>query len=144
MGVLNGQLNNNKSKVITGVKELRYEVVATMLQERRNGITKPLKLPSEKVLAAEYNVSRDTIRRSMKVFEERGEVVRQRGKGTFLLPKIIQTKNLKGTGVGFIPPWWASSTRTWYTSMVFEGICKWADEHDWYLAQSTCSVKGQI
>ena len=125
------------------VNRSRYEVIAALLQDKRDNITKPLKLPSEVALAVKHNVARDTIRRAIKVLEERGEVTRKRGRGTFLLPGGVgQIESLKGAGVGFIPPWWADSTEAWYTSMVFGGVCDWADKHDWHLSVIHIQRKG--
>ena len=51
------------------VEQPRYEVIAKLLRDRRKGISKPLKLPSEEALAVKHNVARDTIRRALKVLE---------------------------------------------------------------------------
>jgi len=134
MSNLNQHFKSKDSDELMATDKPRYELIATMLQEHRKGITKPMKLPSEEALAVKHNVARDTIRRALKVLEGHGEVTRHRGRGTFLLPDKISRTTLKGAGVGFIPPWWADSINTWYTSMVFGGICSWADEHDWHLS----------
>ncbi|CAB1066094.1 hypothetical protein D1BOALGB6SA_10893 [Olavius sp. associated proteobacterium Delta 1] len=51
-------------------------------------------LPSEDTLAAEYEVSRITVRQALAPLEQEGLVIRQRGRGTFV----------SGKGVPFSPP----------------------------------------
>ena len=116
----------------------RYQVIANQLQQQRERITEPEKLPSEEALATEHHVARDTVRRAMEILEKRGAVTRHRGRGTFLLPEEAVPTAQSGLGVGFIPPWWADSMQASYTSSVFGGICGWADEQDWHL--SVCHV----
>ena len=45
-------------------------------------------LPSEEMLAAEYEVSRITVRQALASLEKDGYVLRQRGKGTFVSDKV--------------------------------------------------------
>jgi DNA-binding LacI/PurR family transcriptional regulator len=107
-----------------------YDTIVQELQVRRGGIKDPLRLPVERDLAKDLSVGRDTIRRALAELERSGAVIRRRGKGTYLQPIRYTAKgNLKGTTIGFIPPWWADSTSAWFTSNVFEGVARWADEH---------------
>ncbi|MFM8319906.1 MAG: GntR family transcriptional regulator [Chloroflexota bacterium] len=43
-------------------------------------------LPSESELMSRYNVSRNTVRQAVKVLQQQGYVISQRGKGTFVAP----------------------------------------------------------
>lgn len=43
------------------------------------------KLPSEKELMTEYNVSRDTVRKSLNMLEQNGYIQKTKGKGSFVL-----------------------------------------------------------
>lgn len=43
------------------------------------------KLPSEKELMEEYNVSRDTVRKSLNMLEQNGYIQKTKGKGSFVL-----------------------------------------------------------
>lgn len=43
------------------------------------------KLPSEHILMKEYNVSRDTIRKSLNILEQNGYIQKTKGKGSFVL-----------------------------------------------------------
>ena len=43
------------------------------------------KLPSEKELMVEFNVSRDTIRKSLNMLEQNGYIQKTKGKGSFVL-----------------------------------------------------------
>ena len=107
-----------------------YSTIVEKLQGRRQSILEPMRLPIERELAKDLNVGRDTVRRALSELEKRGAVTRRRGKGTFLQPvKVLPNGSLKGANVGFIPPWWADSTSSWFTSTVFEGVARWADEH---------------
>ena len=120
----------------------RYQVIARHLQEQRSELTEPERLPSEEALAVEHRVARDTVRRAMEVLEQHGAVTRHRGRGTFLLPEELAKNELKGMGVGFVPPWWVDSTQAWYTASVFGGVYGWADENDWHLGVCHVPRKG--
>ena len=43
------------------------------------------KLPSEKEIMSEYNVSRDTVRKSLNMLEQNGYIQKTKGKGSFVL-----------------------------------------------------------
>lgn len=108
----------------------RYHVIASLLQERRETLTEPVRLPPEKALAEQHKVARDTIRRALELLERRGAVSRNRRRGTFLMPSAPR---LAGGGEGsvvFIPPWWMASTTEWLTAAIFESTFRWATEHD--------------
>lgn len=107
----------------------RYLKIAEALQARRRTLASPQRLPDEFGMASEFNVGRDTIRRALKVLEENGAVTRRRGAGTLLHPVVAEGVGLEGKVVGIIPPWWADSTSAWFTSVVFEGLSQWAEEH---------------
>lgn len=47
-------------------------------------------LPSERELAEKYEVSRDTVRKTVKFLEERGIVYSDHGRGTFVAPAIVR------------------------------------------------------
>jgi GntR family transcriptional regulator len=55
-------------------------------------------LPSEDTLAAEYKVSRITVRQALASLEQEGLVIRQRGRGTFVSEKVKPLKLPKLTG----------------------------------------------
>ncbi len=67
-----------------------YYRIETALQRRiaEKDLLPGDRLPSEERLAAEYGVSRLTIREAMRRMEARGDVVRLRGRGTFVSEKI--------------------------------------------------------
>ncbi|MCC7352084.1 MAG: GntR family transcriptional regulator [Phycisphaerales bacterium] len=108
----------------------RYLEIARKFEAKRALLEQPLKLPSEQRMAMEYRIARDTLRRALVLLESRGAVTRRRGRGTFLRPLQAQPKSARGSSIGFIPPWWATSVNTWYTATVFDGISSWADRHD--------------
>jgi GntR family transcriptional regulator len=47
-------------------------------------------LPSERELAEKYEVSRDTVRKSVRFLEERGIIYSDHGRGTFVAPAIVR------------------------------------------------------
>lgn len=118
------------------MSKLAYMQIVDELSDKRSELIEPLRLPHERMLAQKMKVGRDTVRRALAKLEKEGAVTRRRGRGTYLHPsKLGQGNNgLRSRNVGFVPPWWADSTSSWYTSTVFEGISRWADEHDSHIS----------
>lgn len=57
------------------------------------------KLPTERALAEEFGLSRNTVRRALRVLEERGKITRMIGRGTFVTgrePKAAQPTGTVG------------------------------------------------
>ncbi len=108
---------------------LIYLQIADRLEAQRAALTIPLALPDERALAQEYGVSRETIRRALHTLEERGAVTRKRRIGTFLQPRQILLEQLAGKSIAVVPPWWAEPG-SWYGSMIFEGVTRWANAND--------------
>lgn len=106
----------------------RYSQIARKLQEARSALARPMRLPDEVKLAAEHRVARETIRRALRVLENRGAITRRRGVGTFLQPVRMASKGLVGQTIGLIPPWWATHDAQSFNAVVFDGISRWADE----------------
>ena len=112
-----------------------YNNIVAKLQSQRESLHEPVRLPVERDLARELQVGRDTVRRALAVLERRGAVTRRRGSGTYLQPvRRAPVLDLRGSNVGFVPPHWAESMSSWYTSMVFEGIARWADENECHIS----------
>lgn len=70
----------------------RYRQLADII---RNAIEQGLlkdneALPSERELAEKYEVSRDTVRKSVRYLEERGVIYSDHGRGTFVAPAIVR------------------------------------------------------
>ncbi|ROZ62742.1 GntR family transcriptional regulator [Ramlibacter sp. WS9] len=70
----------------------RYKQLADII---RNAIEQGLladnqALPSERELAEKYEVSRDTVRKSVRYLEERGVIYSDHGRGTFVAPSIVR------------------------------------------------------
>lgn len=110
----------------------RYVEIARRIEARRPTLTQPLKLPPEHQLASEYRIARDTLRRALGLLERNGAVTRQRGRGrgTYLRPLRIRPTSAKGNTIGFVRPWWCRVQDEWFSSLVFDGISHWSDEHD--------------
>jgi len=112
------------------------------LEQLRVGLEGPLRLPSEVKLAQQYEVARDTLRRAMRVLEERGCVTRRRGDGTYLHPIDTESTSVKHRSVGFVPPWWAESLNAWYTATVFDGVSVFAEENQCHLNMVKVGLHG--
>ena len=54
------------------------------------------KLPSEKELMVEFNVSRDTIRKSLNMLEQNGYIQKTKGKGSFVLDINKSERHIRG------------------------------------------------
>lgn len=70
----------------------RYKWLADLI---RSGIEEGLMrdneaLPSERDIAEKYEVSRDTVRKSVRYLEERGVIYSDHGRGTFVAPAIVR------------------------------------------------------
>lgn len=93
---------------VTTKSALRYMRIADALAERIAGLGPNTLLPTENELAAEFNVSRITVRQALRVLEQAGTVTRTRGRGTVisppkftrsLLPVIPLEEDLKQQGI---------------------------------------------
>ncbi|HWL50968.1 MAG TPA: GntR family transcriptional regulator [Chthoniobacteraceae bacterium] len=106
-----------------------YVQIAEQLEAQRLTLSVPLALADERTLAQQFSVSRETIRSALRHLEERGAVTRKRRIGTFLQPRRMQVDRLQGKSIAVVPPWWAKPG-SWYASMIFEGVTRWASEND--------------
>ncbi|GKQ43384.1 transcriptional regulator [Companilactobacillus sp. RD055328] len=52
-----------------------------------------MKLPDERSLSEQYNVSRSTIKRALSVLSHRGIIFKKRGSGTFINPLYLKNNN---------------------------------------------------
>lgn len=107
-----------------------YKTIALKLDQRRREITQPLLLPGEFELAREFGTSRETIRRALKRLEEEGALTRRRGIGSYLHPINSGAGKLTGRTVGIVPPLWMDTDGAWYSSVIYEGINRWAGTND--------------
>ena len=69
---------------------LYYQLMDIIIEmiEREN-LKENDKLPSERELCKEYNVSRSTVRQAIQELEKEGYIYRMHGKGTFVSPKNL-------------------------------------------------------
>lgn len=83
-----------KSEVIMMNKPL-YQLVMLDLQTKiREQFESNAKLPSERTLMDQYEVSRNTIRLALDDLEQRGLIYRLHGKGTFVSPRLVNQTDL--------------------------------------------------
>lgn len=61
-----------------------HSQVAESLLDRVSGLSEGTQLPTESMLMGEYGVSRTTVRAAVSALVDRGVLVRQQGKGTFV------------------------------------------------------------
>lgn len=62
----------------------KYAAIAADLRERCRSLPAGTRLPNEKLLAEEFGVSRMTVRQALQLLAEQMDVVRIRGRGTFV------------------------------------------------------------
>lgn len=78
---------------------LYYQLETVLRQKISNGDFLPQSpLPSEEMIAAEYQVSRITVRQALSSLEKDGLIVRHRGKGTFVSEKVNHLELPRFTG----------------------------------------------
>ncbi|WEV40139.1 GntR family transcriptional regulator [Lactobacillus sp. ESL0681] len=71
-----------------------YRQVISDLEKRINHLKPNDRLPSERQLLIQYNVSRNTIRLALQDLEERGLIYRLHGKGTFVSSRYLDQPNI--------------------------------------------------
>ena len=69
------------------MKRTRHQVVSDTLREDILNGKYLLKLPSEMQLVMRFGVSRTTVQRALRDFEREGLIVKQRGRGSFVVPQ---------------------------------------------------------
>ncbi len=92
-------MSRASSSSVERLVPLHYQVYMTLRRRLLDGEFGPdAPLPSEHGLAAEFNVSRVTIRRTLARLEEEGLVLRRHGIGTF--PGTLAAKSGSGAAIG--------------------------------------------
>ena len=86
-------------------------------------------LPSEKVLCAEYNVARGTLRQALRRLEDEGYLRREQGRGTFVqgAPQATPPPPARGLRVGFLVPYVRDSS----VPTIFMGFQEAAERLGW-------------
>lgn len=96
----NGQVRDTmRNHEISDVVPRYYQVYAVLQQRIRAGVWQPHgPMPTEAAFAKEFGVSRVTIRKSLKLLQQEGLVLREQGRGTFAapLPTSDAPKNFGG------------------------------------------------
>lgn len=79
----------------------KYEMIIKDIKKAINTGKYPVdtKIPSENQLAAEYKVSRQTVRKALRALEQEGELYARHGSGTFVSKRIIKRGNSKNIAV---------------------------------------------
>lgn len=67
----------------------KYAAIAADLRERYQSLPAGTRLPNEKELAEEFGVSRMTVRQALQLLAEQMQVVRIRGRGTFVQDLVV-------------------------------------------------------
>ncbi|GAO99441.1 GntR family transcriptional regulator [Fructobacillus ficulneus] len=78
-------------------------VQADIKQKIYQGIYEDLKLPDERTLAIEYDVSRSSIKRALNVLVQQGIIFKKRGSGTFVNPLYLKNQAIfqhEGSNLG--------------------------------------------
>lgn len=82
-------------------KELKYSKLMQELKEQilSGKIKAGQKLPSENVLSAQYQISRQTVRKALSLLENAGYIYAEHGRGTFCSELVRHTKKSKNIAV---------------------------------------------
>ena len=84
--------------------ELVYRNVMRNLKEKiANGEFDQLKLPDERSLARQYDVSRSSLKRALELLAQQGIIFKKRGSGTFINPLYLKNQSLfkyEGSNLG--------------------------------------------
>jgi GntR family transcriptional regulator len=83
-----------------GNPERTYIQVARAIAARIESGEISRRLPAERALAEEYNVSYQTLRRSMGVLRDQGLIITRQGRGTFVAAAVLGEKDGKETEPG--------------------------------------------
>ncbi|MGR3741127.1 GntR family transcriptional regulator [Companilactobacillus sp. DQM5] len=75
--------------------DLAYQRIINELKNSINNgdFAETMKLPDERSLSEQYNVSRSTIKRALSVLSHRGTIFKKRGSGTFINPLYLKNNN---------------------------------------------------
>lgn len=75
-----------------------HEQLVNQLRERiKKQMSPNEQVPAERILAFEYNVSRNTVRAALAKLEMMGLIYRRRGRGTFVANPLVEPTNLADT-----------------------------------------------
>ncbi|MBQ7147815.1 MAG: GntR family transcriptional regulator [Pseudobutyrivibrio sp.] len=79
----------------------KYELIIKDIKKGINSGKYPVdtKIPSENQLAAEYGVSRQTVRKALIALEQEGELYARHGSGTFVAKKLVKRGSSKNIAV---------------------------------------------
>ncbi|MZU90653.1 GntR family transcriptional regulator [Lactobacillus plantarum] len=78
-----------------------YQAIAQAIIKSIMADEYPTKLPTEKVLMAQYNASRNTIRKALDVVFRHGLLRRVQGSGNFIIKQPQNTKKVLNLSIGF-------------------------------------------
>lgn len=83
--------NTSDDKRRAGDGPLYRQLAATLQQEIEQGrYAANAPLPAERELAASFDVSRDTVRKAIRLLEEQGVLYSDHGRGTFAAPESVR------------------------------------------------------
>lgn len=86
------------------MKDLIYRKIIHDLKKRIfNNEFPSMRLPDERSLTAEYNVSRSSVKRALSSMAQEGIVFKKRGSGTFINPLYLKSQssfNYEGSNIG--------------------------------------------
>ncbi|MES2941650.1 MAG: GntR family transcriptional regulator [Pseudomonadota bacterium] len=124
--------------VTDGLSIPRYrqlaETIRTAIEGGKFGENEPL--TSERELAEQYAVSRDTVRKAVRYLEERGVIYSDQGRGTFVSPAILRKMSrfldsfsVDTTSRGGVPGQQILSIETVAASMAVSGLLGISPSH---------------
>ena len=103
---------------------IAYKIESDLRHMRSDGKTK---LPTEDELSQKYNCSRQTIRASLKVLEDKGLIIKKRGSGSYLADNTAKLKStvvfITGDKFEYINPEFISQLKTALKSEKYDLVC---------------------
>ena len=103
---------------------IAYKIEADLRHMRADGKTK---LPTEELLCQKYDCSRQTIRASLKVLEDKGLIVKKRGSGSYLADNSAKLKStvvfITGDKFEYINPEFISQLKAALKTEKYDLVC---------------------
>ena len=104
--------------------QIAYKIEADLRHMRADGINK---LPTEENLCNKYGCSRQTIRASLKLLEDKGLIIKKRGSGSYLADNTSKHQNtvvyITGDKFEYVNPEFISQLNTLLTKEKYDLVC---------------------
>lgn len=106
-------------------------LLATLKQKILAGDYANLKLPDERSLSEQYQVSRSTVKRALNILANQGVVFKKRGSGTFINPLYLKNESVfhynNGSNLGVTDSFQMKGRKPGISLLQFEVIRPWPE-----------------